>query len=755
MKSFKEGLQNIFNFFDPVSSLWRGATLGISSLLMILWTLTAYHVIPDRHPWKAILLYFLCGLLYILLVSAILYVVLRLIRLIPLPYLIAIGCFWFTISVIIFPLDTWAGMLLIYLPLLLFSSLLGGAAYSLLKTNFATRTPWKKRLLILSLAIGFIGLGGMAFWLISQRQTFSLPRNFPEWKIDPNLQIPLANPSLPGPYEVQTLTYGSGNERHRPEYAQNANLVTPAVDGSAFITGWDGLDGILRTWYWGFDPTQLPLNARVWFPDGKGPFPLILLVHGNHEMMAFSEDGYAYLGNLFASHGMIAASIDENFFNNSWFEWEGVDAAAARGWLILEHLKRWRQWNSEKGNPFYGKVDMQHIGLLGHSRGGEAIAVAAALNPLKHYPNDGTMLFDYGFNIVALAAIAPVDGQFKPAGLPIRLENVDYFIMHGSHDGDIRSFQGLEQYQRIKFTDPDFHFKTALYIFGANHGQFNDNWGLQDASYPSATLYELGGIISKNEQQKIAEVYLSAFFEAALKGETDYLPLFRDYRSGASWLPRTEYVNQYEDSTMLTLISSDKELDVTKTSVAGGKIQGESLTIWRKGTVPLKQPGRSLEAATFVGWDKCDSEEVATYTIDLPPNNFTLDPQSILILSLADADHDKESNLCAPIDQAVDFTIELTDKNEEAAQLPLSFFAPLPPPIHVDVMKIALLDSIEGSEIVYKTFEFPLHEFVKQNSKFDPTKLKQIRLLFDRTKEGLIVIDKIGFRSDKLISPPH
>ena len=51
----------------------------------------------------------------------------------------------------------------------------------------------------------------------------------------------------------------------------------------------------------------LPLNARVWHPAGDGPFPLVLVVHGNHRMEDFSDPGYAYLGETLASRGFIVA----------------------------------------------------------------------------------------------------------------------------------------------------------------------------------------------------------------------------------------------------------------------------------------------------------------------------------------------------------------------------------------------------------------------------------------------------------------
>lgn len=52
----------------------------------------------------------------------------------------------------------------------------------------------------------------------------------------------------------------------------------------------------MKEMFWGFDEENLPLNGRVWMPEGDGPFPLVLMVHGNHLMEDFSDAGYDYLG---------------------------------------------------------------------------------------------------------------------------------------------------------------------------------------------------------------------------------------------------------------------------------------------------------------------------------------------------------------------------------------------------------------------------------------------------------------------------
>ncbi len=252
------------------------------------------------------------------------------------------------------------------------------------------------------------------------------------------------DPSAPGPFHVLKLFYGVGNDIRRPEYGPGVAIKTHTVDSSDFFKDFNGWKRWSRKKYWGFDIDKLPLNARVWYPEGPGPFPLALIVHGNHNMANFSDSGYAYLGELLASRGIILASVDENFLNSGLFH-DPDKQQAVRGWMLLEHLKLWREWNQAEGNPFQGKVDMSRIAVMGHSRGGEAAATAAAFNRMKYAPEDANIKFDYNFSIKAVVAIAPVDGQYKPAGQPRWIEDVSYLTLQGAHDMDVSSFDGSRQ----------------------------------------------------------------------------------------------------------------------------------------------------------------------------------------------------------------------------------------------------------------------------------------------------------------------
>ena len=126
--------------------------------------------------------------------------------------------------------------------------------------------------------------------------------------------ITASDPSLRGSHTVRTMYYGSGTDKNRPVFKDSVTIKTASVDGSklADVPGQAGKD---RTKYWGFGFNKMPVNGRVWYPDGPGPFPLVLIVHGNHNMKDFSDPGYGYLGELLASRGFILVSVDENFIN--------------------------------------------------------------------------------------------------------------------------------------------------------------------------------------------------------------------------------------------------------------------------------------------------------------------------------------------------------------------------------------------------------------------------------------------------------
>jgi hypothetical protein len=86
------------------------------------------------------------------------------------------------------------------------------------------------------------------------------------------------------------------------------------------------------------------------------------------------------------------------------------------------------------------------------------------------------------------------------------------------------------------------------------------------------------------------------------------------------------------------------------------------------------------------------------------------------------------------------------------AALPVSKFQTLLPPLKVRFMKLERLDKIfyeNASEPVFQSVDMPLAAFVQQNAKFDPTQLKSVRLIFDRTPSRVLILSQIAIRAGR------
>jgi len=769
--------------FTPGDNALKGAAIGVLVVTGLLWLLFAFGVVSNiRDGW--VLLLFTGFVLLAILVAYLSRWALKKLGSLHRGYQLAL---FISIPLLIIMSFEW--MLPVMLAIL--ASLLGAAIWVLKNTGFKALTTKKKVVTLLGLILGLGGLiaGGILYAKVGFEVDPIINAATATERSISNIKAP--SPAEKGPYPVKTLTYGSGKDRHRPAFGAEVTITTDSVNGVPFIDDWDGFGGWWREKYWGFDSKALPLNARVWYPEGEGPFPLALIVHGNHSMQDYSDVGYAYLGELLASKGIILASVDENFINGSWSNiFGGLEKENdARGWLLLEHLRQFHDWNKTEGNPFYQKIDTANLALIGHSRGGEAVAHAALFNRLLYYPDDASIKFDYNYNINSIVAIAPVDGQYQPGDTRTAIEDVNYFVIHGAQDADVTSFMGSQQYERVKFTDSLYHFKSGLYVYGANHGQFNTSWGNNDTGNPFTGLLNLKQLLPSEDQLHIAKVYIGAFLDVTLKDQKEYLPLFVDSRKGAAWLPETVYLSQFEDSNFEVLADFDEDFDVSTTSLAEGKVATKNLTVWREQEIKLKWQEKGSRAL-FLGWDYDFEDEeqtmasvpdslMASYTFHLP--HMATDSTSVLVFSMAESDEDsnpktsgkwvdddenensddedeeveeedesdendeEEDKDEGEPDPPLDLTLQLTDSLGQQLTFPLSKFSPLQRTIEVVINKTGFIKDDKESEKVYQTFYFPFEELQKRHPDFDFTRIDTLRFVFDKNENGVISIDNLGF----------
>jgi hypothetical protein len=421
---------------------------------------------------------------------------------------------------------------------------------------------------------------------------------------------------------------------------------------------------------------------------------------------------------------------------------------------------------------FYQKVDLDRVVLIGHSRGGEAVSIASSFNRLPFYPDNGQEEFDFNFGIRGVAAIAPVDGQYYPAGIPTPVENVNYFTVQGSMDADLRSYDGLRQMRRVQFNDSLYHFAAGLYVHGANHGQFNRSWGLFDTGYPNNLLLNRKAIIPVEEQEKIALVYLTAFVLESCNPGCGYLPLFRDYRSGSHWLPELVHLNQFHESSASILCGFEEDLDLTTGTLGVDSIAASGLALWKEGRIPKKW-GDYHNNGVFLGWNNKKDSIPGNYTIFLDTAKAEqLEGSLALTFLAADAQMDpgermesekadslegtgdtagEERNKADDSDESeepvpVDFSIVFTDSSGTEYRVRLTDFQYLQPAIKPQVFKSKLFWEDPESEVILQYVSLPL-ENIRNSEGFAVSAgaIRSICFVFDAEKKGTVVMDQLGF----------
>jgi hypothetical protein len=295
-------------------------------------------------------------------------------------------------------------------------------------------------------------------------------------------------------------------------------------------------------------PDAVELRGVVFYPAdlSGGPYPLLVFLHGRHRTCYAGSRtalewpcaagrepipnyrGYDYLGRVLASQGFVVISVSANGINalDNRTGDRGVDG---RGELVLKHLDLWRHWNAGGPGPFgtrfVGKVDLDRVGLMGHSRGGEGVVEAAQANAAP----------GRGFGIRAVWLLAPQD-----YGRPV-LTHVPLAVLLPYCDGDISSLRGVQYYDDARYAAPgDPAPKHLFLVMGANHNYYSQTWtpdlfsaGSQDdwlsvsdgARDPHCGTGRGNQRLSAAQQRGTALAFGGAFFRAYVRGEEQFADL--------------------------------------------------------------------------------------------------------------------------------------------------------------------------------------------------------------------------------------
>lgn len=196
---------------------------------------------------------------------------------------------------------------------------------------------------------------------------------------------------------------------------------------------------------------------------------------------------------------------------------------------------------------FGAKVQLDNIGLIGHSRGGESVITAArdGANKINPHPEK--------YIIKSIISLAPSD-QFDPENLT---QDIPYFALYGSDDGDISGNRtDLPGFRGSAFTLWDRadnnSEKSMAFVYKASHNGFITK--NSDDPTPFAPK-KVGKLLPESALQKITKSYMSAFMRMTLEGETFWRPYFTGEQIPASVRLDTsdiflQYKNNYNNATL-------------------------------------------------------------------------------------------------------------------------------------------------------------------------------------------------------------
>jgi|SRR5579872_650164 len=222
------------------------------------------------------------------------------------------------------------------------------------------------------------------------------------------------------------------------------------------------------------DGTQLTLDAHI--PDGAGPFPAAILVHGGGWVAGDKEQYITYIFQPLADAGFAWFSINYRLAPQFRFPADADDVEAAIRWI--------------KANAGKYKIDPHRVALIGESAGGHLVSyVGAESNPENRVAAVVSMYGIHDFitasiawkpipeEILKLFGIPAVDAQTAPALIKaspvvyIHKDMPPYLLMHGSKDGDVPYEQSVEMCDKMTKAGARCELLT---IEGAPHGM--DHW---------------------------------------------------------------------------------------------------------------------------------------------------------------------------------------------------------------------------------------------------------------------------------------
>lgn len=517
-------------------------------------------------------------------------------------------------------------------------------------------------------------------------------------------------------------------------------------------------------------------------PVPAGGFPVLLFQHGRHSSCSTTGDaggtessgtdceadgrvairsdrGYDYLAQTLASQGYVVLSIDANDINaqDAGSNDQGITARAE---LILHHLDLFRDIAMQPASAYrvdldgqdfgalVGALDFNHVGLMGHSRGGNAVSKTVRFNRARPVEGD----FDDPHALVAVFALAPTDFRNE---LP---DNTVWATLSPYCDGDVSTLHGVYMYDNVRYQPDNISgLQYQLTVMGANHNFFNDFWFNDDAALNvfdpfCSTASPVSGRLDRDQQRALGHFLMSSFFRRFVGGET----AFAGYWDAREQLPPGACPDGVVGCDAIVHLAfhqpPDRRLTVDTTLTSESLVSNAlGRTTAYEGVLRsghCEPNGSSTADLLGLAPDACPSPA----TISKAPQVFLdwLGAAAQVRYDLGDVDVNEFDLLSLRMGVSVlpvnalgqDFTLTLTDTHGTEVSARASAFSDalyFPPGLTVSARDT-------GAKTVINMVPFRLDAAVWRDSALDLRHLAEIRLRFDQRLAGMVQLTDVQFQ---------
>ena len=492
------------------------------------------------------------------------------------------------------------------------------------------------------------------------------------------------------------------------------------------------------------------LQGVIGVPGGKGAHPVILILHGSHQICLGGEvwpcapddeqtnyAGFTYLVEALAKAGYVALSVNVNA--EYTFAFGEAPPTMRSTQLIDAHMKELLAANrgeSEKfGLDLGGRLDLSRMVWMGHSRGGDYVNwivreqnLAVEASPAGYGPVQGLIL------------IAP--SVFSTDALPTA--NLPMAVILPACDTDVILLDGQRYYESARFDPLHSKLVTTVYLEGGNHENFNT--ALPTGQIPADRPDCAAGIALTSEaQQLFMERYTLEFLKWLYSDPNQRSEPAQALGLDPGRTPPRQLFDEpvqvntvYPPADRLSIVVPESEAEL-RLNLLGGEVQmtGVTTVFCPQGYyTPEMEPGTEACERVYFNQPGYPQQFVlrwaspgAEWRTVLPASADDLHSYTSLSLRVA---LNPLSDL-NPQGEAQAFSVEISDANGGQAKVIVSDL-----PYPVGERKPS--DHFEGDSfnghVHMKTIILPLSDFPG----IDPVKITEIALTFDQRDSGELFI---------------